>query len=57
MLYIQEVTFTGDTLDFICDELNEILKHCDLSETMADEIADFLDALENADEIRVRITP
>ena len=56
MQSLKILILSSDTIDFLCDELEEMLKHCDLTESQCDEIADLLHGLENADEIRLQLT-
>ena len=47
---------SADTIEFLIDELDDMLKHCDLSDSQCDEIADLLDGLQDCDEIRLQLT-
>ena len=50
---IMQLTLSKETLDFLGDELEEMLKHCDLSETQCDELAALLALLDRGDSFRL----
>ena len=44
-----------ETADFLADEIGEMLKHVDLSETMTAELGEILGGIRECDEIRIQI--
>lgn len=48
-----QLTLSKETLDFLGDELEEMLCHCDLSETQSDELAALLAALDRRESFRL----
>ena len=57
MRSICEMPVTIETADFLALELQEILKHADLSGAVSDELAEILSAIMECDEIRLIINP
>lgn len=52
---IMELKLSTETLDFLADELEEMLKHCDLSETQCDELAALLSFLDSPTNDRLNL--
>lgn len=48
-----ELTLSKETLRFLGDELEDMLCHCDLSETQCDELGALLDALDMGQSFRL----
>jgi hypothetical protein len=45
-----------ETLEFLSDELEEMLCHCDLTETQTDELGELLDFLDCPKESQLTLT-
>jgi hypothetical protein len=45
-----------ETLDFLSDELEQMLCHCDLTETQTDELGELLDFLHGPKESQLTLT-
>jgi hypothetical protein len=56
MRSIQISILSPSTIDLLCYELDEMLKHCDLSQSQSDEIAEILGGLQECDEIRLQLS-
>jgi len=48
-----ELTLSPETRDFLGNELEEMLCHCDLSETQCDELGTLLDFLDSPNHFRL----
>ena len=51
-----ELKLSPETLDFLSDELEEMLCHCDLTETQTEELGDLLDFLDMPDLARFTLS-
>jgi hypothetical protein len=50
-----ELTLSAETLEFLSNELEEMLCHCDLSETQCDELAALLNFLDTPQADRLNL--
>jgi hypothetical protein len=52
----KKMKLSKETLDFLSDELEEMLCHCDLTETQTDELGQLLDFLDCPKESELTLT-
>ncbi len=47
--------FSNDTIDFLMNEIDEIIKHCDIADNIAEELGRFSNALNVAGSIALAL--